>query len=94
MCVYSVALSILKVARISFTFPYFKSISSQIIFACLLAFAIAAPEKDAQILRDDRVYPEGAAYSFDFETENGIKYSEGGAPEGEAQAIVSSGQME
>ncbi|KAL7631912.1 UNVERIFIED_CONTAM: hypothetical protein RMT77_017791 [Armadillidium vulgare] len=66
-----------------------------VIFATLLALTFAAPkdDKEALILRDDRVNSEGGAYSFDVETDNGIKISEGGQPEGEAQAIHSAGEI-
>ncbi|MCL4154300.1 UNVERIFIED_CONTAM: hypothetical protein GTU68_010141, partial [Idotea baltica] len=50
-------------------------------------------QKDAVTLRDDRVHSEGGAYSLDFETDNGIKISEGGQPQGEAQAINSAGEI-
>ncbi|KAL7631911.1 UNVERIFIED_CONTAM: hypothetical protein RMT77_017790 [Armadillidium vulgare] len=61
----------------------------------LVTTAFAAPnsERDAKVLRDDRVHSEGGAYSFDIETDNGIKISEGGQPEGEAQAIHSAGEI-
>ncbi|MCL4151822.1 UNVERIFIED_CONTAM: hypothetical protein GTU68_049215 [Idotea baltica] len=66
-----------------------------IVFSCLLALAIAAPrpDKDAKIIRDDRFHPEAEAYHFEFETENGIKVSEGGQRQGEAQAITSAGEI-
>ena len=32
-----------------------------------------------QILRDDRIQPEGGSYSFDFESEDGIVRSEQGS---------------
>ncbi|KAL7638710.1 UNVERIFIED_CONTAM: hypothetical protein RMT77_010243 [Armadillidium vulgare] len=67
-----------------------------VIFACILAVALARPDsryaapaqrssggsplRVAEILRDDRVHPEGGRYSFDFETEDGIKRSESGSP--------------
>ncbi|KAB7504773.1 Cuticle protein, partial [Armadillidium nasatum] len=57
------------------------------------AFAAPNSERDAKVLRDDRVHSEGGAYSFDIETDNGIKISEGGQPEGEAQAIHSAGEI-
>lgn len=61
----------------------------------MVASAAAAPfdnPQEAEILRDNRVHSDGKAYSFDFETENGIKISEGGQLEDEA--IVSSGTIE
>ncbi|MCL4156299.1 UNVERIFIED_CONTAM: hypothetical protein GTU68_044113, partial [Idotea baltica] len=61
-----------------------------IVFACLLAVAVARPDRlyepysreaaSIEIIRDDRVHPEGGSYSFDVETEDGIKRSESGSP--------------
>ncbi|KAL7638711.1 UNVERIFIED_CONTAM: hypothetical protein RMT77_010244 [Armadillidium vulgare] len=69
-----------------------------IVFACLLAVAIAFPDDRyaapsqrgggggggsadyPEILRDDRAHPEDGRYSFDIETEDGIKRSESGSP--------------
>merc|ERR1719507_2078783 len=60
-----------------------------IIFSCLFAVAMCRPQSYSdsvrsdqdpiEILRDDRLHPEGGSYSFDFETENGIQRSESGA---------------
>merc|ERR1712002_360785 len=58
-----------------------------IALSCLLAIAAAAPAKlegddsveQIAILRDERYHPEDGAYSFDFETENGIVRSEQGS---------------
>ena len=58
-----------------------------------MALAAAKPFESAEILRDDRVLDEDGAYSFDFETENGIKVSEGGQPEGDSQAVHSAGEI-
>ena len=49
-------------------------------FACLLAMTLARPDDIVQILRDDRVSPEGGSYSFDVETQDGIQRSESGSP--------------
>jgi len=61
-----------------------------IVFSCLLAVAIAAPQYGAAprdddsrehipILRDDRNQPHDGSYSFDTETGDGIVRSEHGA---------------
>ena len=74
----------------------------QIIFACLLAVAAAAPDSryaappsysaesdEVPILQDDRVYPSAAGeYSTDTETGDGIKTSASGYG-GDAQGSVS-----
>ncbi|XP_076042176.1 cuticle protein AMP2-like [Oratosquilla oratoria] len=64
---------------------------TQIVFAALLAVAAALPRPDddsqeAAILSDDRVQPEGGAYSVAFETENGIQVSESASAGEEGQS--------
>ncbi|CAL4122257.1 unnamed protein product, partial [Meganyctiphanes norvegica] len=80
--------------------PY---IMKTIVFSCLLAVAIAAPQygasraashEDSQehipILRDDRLQPIDGSYSFDTETADGIVRSEHGAriEDGSAEGAV------
>ncbi|XP_042887672.1 cuticle protein AMP4-like [Penaeus japonicus] len=52
------------------------------VLAAVLVLAAAAPQepRPIQILLDERVQPEGGAYSFKYETENGIVQSEEGVP--------------
>ncbi|XP_063598398.1 cuticle protein AM/CP1114-like [Penaeus indicus] len=52
------------------------------ILALVVAVAAAVPQKDRPIaiLRDDRIAPESGSYSFQFETENGIRHTEDGSP--------------
>ncbi|XP_076042183.1 cuticle protein AMP2-like [Oratosquilla oratoria] len=62
-----------------------------IVFAALLAVAAALPRPDddsheVAILSDDRVQPEGGAYSVAFETENGIQVSESASAGEEGQS--------
>merc|ERR1711970_421070 len=68
-----------------------------IIFAALLAFAVARPENSAEhiaIVRDVRVEPTAdGAYSFDMETANGIFRSESGAGVGPEGAVVQQGTV-
>lgn len=45
-------------------------------------------KKPILILLDERTPPEGAAYSFAMETENGISFSEVGVPGSAGQANV------
>ncbi|XP_063598680.1 cuticle protein AM1159-like [Penaeus indicus] len=61
-----------------------------IILAAALVLAAAAPQepRPIEILLDERVPPEGGAYSFKIETENGIVQSEEGAPGLEGQTNV------
>ncbi|XP_042887677.1 cuticle protein AM1159-like [Penaeus japonicus] len=61
-----------------------------IIFAAVLVLAAAAPQepRPIEILLDERVQPEGGAYSFKYETENGIAQTEEGAPGLEGQTNV------
>ena len=68
----------------------------QIIFACLLAVAVARPSPDedvVKILRDDRVEFEDGAYSFDIETEDGITRSEAGQSQGETGSVNKAGDV-
>ncbi|XP_069996964.1 cuticle protein AM1159-like [Penaeus vannamei] len=61
-----------------------------IILAAALVLAAAAPQepRPIEIILDERVAPEGGAYSFKIETENGIVQSEEGAPGLEGQTNV------
>ncbi|XP_066943730.1 cuticle protein AMP1A-like [Macrobrachium rosenbergii] len=78
-----------------------------VILAALAAVALAAPQysydapaarssadssEEVAILRDDRVHEDDGKYNFDFESENGIRFSEAGSPDGDEDAIVSAGQ--
>ncbi|XP_069996607.1 cuticle protein AMP4-like [Penaeus vannamei] len=58
--------------------------------AAALVLAAAAPQepRPIAILLNERVAPEGGAYSFKIETENGIVQSEEGAPGLEGQTNV------
>lgn len=62
----------------------------QFFLAAALVLAAAAPQepRPIEILLDERVAPEGGAYSFKIETENGIVQSEEGAPGLEGQTNV------
>ncbi|KAK7078328.1 hypothetical protein SK128_001383 [Halocaridina rubra] len=75
-----------------------------VILAALAAVALATPVYDAPspsraashehigVLRDDRHHDENGHYNFEFESENGITWAEGGSPDGEEGAIVAAGQ--
>lgn len=75
------------------------------IFACLLAVAVARPDTryaapradssvEIPILRDDRVYPSAAGeYSLDTETANGIIISESGYGSGPDGAVETQGSV-
>nr|XP_027208967.1 cuticle protein CP14.6-like [Penaeus vannamei] len=71
-----------------------------LIVLCLAAAAAAAPgyvdadssEREAAILRDDRVHGDDGRYNVDVETENGISLSQSGSPEGNNGAIIKAGQ--
>ena len=52
----------------------------QAIFFCLVAVALAAPDRDAVVLRDDRNIEADGTYNFAFDTDNGISRSEQGSP--------------
>ncbi|KAF2365303.1 Insect cuticle protein [Trinorchestia longiramus] len=76
--------------------------SIKIIFACLLAVAVARPDSgyssrssaEVPILRDDRVYPSAAGeYSTDTETGDGISISESGYGSGPDGAVESQGSV-
>lgn len=62
----------------------------QLFLAAALVLAAAAPQepRPIAILLNERVAPEGGAYSFKIETENGIVQSEEGAPGLEGQTNV------
>ncbi|XP_068206543.1 cuticle protein AMP1A-like [Palaemon carinicauda] len=71
-----------------------------VIIAALAAVAFTAPRRDyddpaflapeVSILKDDRVPTEEGEYNFEFETENGIRVSQAGSPDGNG-AIVKAG---
>ncbi|XP_063610602.1 uncharacterized protein LOC134784459, partial [Penaeus indicus] len=75
-----------------------------IIFACVAAVAIAAPQYSyvtpdsseevefVPILRDDRVHEEDGTYKFDFEAGNGIRFSQSGSPDGDEDAVIKTGE--
>ncbi|XP_037780464.1 cuticle protein AMP1A-like [Penaeus monodon] len=71
-----------------------------LIVLCVVAAAVAAPsygndnssEREAEILRDDRVHGDDGRYNVDVETENGITLSQSGSPEGNNGAISKAGQ--
>ncbi|XP_064094429.1 cuticle protein AMP1A-like [Macrobrachium nipponense] len=78
-----------------------------VIIAALATVALAAPQysydapagrssadssEEVAILRDERVHEDDGKYNFDFESENGIRFSEAGSPDGDEDAIVSAGQ--
>ncbi|XP_076035265.1 cuticle protein AM1199-like [Oratosquilla oratoria] len=79
-----------------------RSCTFQIIFACLVAVALAdkaafyAPPADSRevefvpIIKDDRVHPdEHGVYSLDMETGDGIERTEQGGADGSQQGKVS-----
>ena len=84
-----------------------RNIQFQIIFACLLAVAAAAPDSGysapsvrldsdevVPILRDDRVAPSAAGeYSFDVETGDGIVRSESGYGSEDNGAVAKQGTI-
>lgn len=68
------------------------------IIALLASVAVAAPtyeatssEKEAPILRDDRIHEEDGRYNFEVETGNGISISQSGSPGEETGAINKAG---
>ncbi|XP_069985455.1 cuticle protein AMP1A-like [Penaeus vannamei] len=75
-----------------------------IIFACVAAVAVAAPQytyvtpdsseevEFVPILRDDRVHEEDGTYRFDFEAGNGIRFSQSGSPDGDEDAVIKAGE--
>ncbi|XP_047469443.1 cuticle protein AMP1A-like [Penaeus chinensis] len=75
-----------------------------IIFACVAAVAIAAPQYSyvtsdsseevefVPILRDDRVHEEDGTYKFDFEAGNGIRFYQSGSPDGDEDAVIKTGE--
>ncbi|XP_037780129.1 cuticle protein CP14.6-like [Penaeus monodon] len=70
-----------------------------IILACVAAMAFAAPQYSSSeevefipILKDDRVHEEDGTYSFDFETGNGISFSQAGSPDGDEDAVIKAGE--
>lgn len=71
-------------------FLIFMSYQLQLFLAAALVLAAAAPQepRPIEIILDERVAPEGGAYSFKIETENGIVQSEEGAPGLEGQTNV------
>ncbi|XP_045593614.1 cuticle protein AMP1A [Procambarus clarkii] len=69
-----------------------------VIFATLAVLAAAAPqkygtdEKDAPILKDERITENDGRYNFEVETGNGIIISQSGSPVAEG-AIAKAGQF-
>ncbi|XP_047469761.1 cuticle protein CP14.6-like [Penaeus chinensis] len=70
-----------------------------IILACVAAVAFAVPQYSSSeevefipILKDDRVQEDDGTYSFDFETGNGISFSQAGSPDGEEDAVIKAGE--
>nr|XP_027223716.1 cuticle protein CP14.6-like [Penaeus vannamei] len=70
-----------------------------VILACFAAVAFAAPQYSSSeeaefipILKDDRVHEEDGTYSFDFETANGISFSQAGSPDGDEDAVIKAGE--
>ncbi|XP_063610592.1 cuticle protein CP14.6-like [Penaeus indicus] len=71
----------------------------QIIIACVATVAFAAPQYSSSeevefvpILKDDRVQEDDGTYSFDFETGNGISFSQAGSPDGDEDAVIKAGE--
>ena len=68
------------------------------IVALLASVAIAAPtydsssDKEAPILKYDRIQEDDGRYNFEFETGNGIVISQSGSPGDETGAINKAGQ--
>ncbi|XP_037780194.1 endocuticle structural glycoprotein ABD-4-like [Penaeus monodon] len=61
--------------------------------------AFAAPQYSSSeeaefvpILKDDRVQEDDGTYSFDFETGNGISFSQAGSPDGDEDAVIKAGE--
>merc|ERR1712212_1296864 len=72
-----------------------------VIIACLAAVAVAAPQyydsseesrEFIPILKDDRVHEEDGTYSVDFETANGIRFSQSGSPDGDEDSVIKQGE--
>ncbi|XP_047469446.1 cuticle protein CP14.6-like [Penaeus chinensis] len=70
-----------------------------IILACVATMAFAAPQYSSSeeaefipILKDDRVQEDDGTYSFDFETGNGISFSQAGSPDGDEDAVIKAGE--
>ncbi|XP_069984856.1 cuticle protein AMP1A [Penaeus vannamei] len=71
-----------------------------VILSLILAVAAAAPqygrqdssEKEAPILRDERIQEDDGRYNFDVQTGNGITLSQSGSPVAEG-AIASAGEF-
>ena len=78
----------------------------QIVIACVTAMALAeiqytygAPSADSDgsyeiipIVKDDRYHEDDGTYSFDFESANGIKFSQSGTPDGDDDAVIKAGE--
>ena len=71
--------------------------SPQVIIALLASVALAAPtydsssEKEAPILKYDRIQEDDGRYNYEFETGNGISHSQSGSPGDETGAINKAG---
>ncbi|XP_064084534.1 cuticle protein AM1159-like [Macrobrachium nipponense] len=53
---------------------------------CLAAMAFAAPQEDAQILKDERVDNGDGSFSYSFAADNGIETEVAGTPGSEGQS--------
>lgn len=76
-------------------FPRSRTVSSQVILAVLASVALAAPtssEREAPILRDERIREDDGRYNFEVETGNGISISQSGSPGEETGAINKAGK--
>ncbi|XP_068216172.1 cuticle protein AM1159-like [Palaemon carinicauda] len=57
-----------------------------VILFCLLAMSFAAPQEDAQIIRDDRVDNGDGSFSYSFAADNGLEMEVEGTPGSEGQS--------
>ncbi|KAK8388664.1 hypothetical protein O3P69_020564 [Scylla paramamosain] len=72
-------------------------VSPQMIVTLLASVALAAPtydtssEKEAPILKYDRIQEDDGRYNYEFETGNGISHSQSGSPGDDTGAINKAG---
>ncbi|XP_066941198.1 cuticle protein AM1159-like [Macrobrachium rosenbergii] len=57
-----------------------------VIALCLFGLAFAAPQEDAQIIRDERVDNGDGSFSYNFAADNGIETEVVGSPGSEGQS--------
>ncbi|XP_066944484.1 cuticle protein AMP1A-like [Macrobrachium rosenbergii] len=54
--------------------------------------AVQVAPPPVAILRDDRTHDEFGSFSVDFESENGISFSQSGSPDGPEDSVVKAGE--